>query len=44
MDENKSSLVKETVNQIKENIFESNFIKMLDKKYPTEVYMEGLIN
>jgi peptidyl-prolyl cis-trans isomerase D len=44
MDENKTDLAKQTVNQIKQNIFESNLIKMLDKKYPTEVYMEGLTN
>jgi peptidyl-prolyl cis-trans isomerase D len=44
MDENKTSLVKGTVNQIKKRTFESNLIKMLDKKYPTEVYMEGLTN
>jgi hypothetical protein len=44
MDENKTDLVKQTVNQVKQNIFESNFIKELDKKYPTEVYMEGLTN
>jgi len=44
MDENKTDLVKQTVNQIKANIFESNLIKVLDSKYPTEVYMEGLTN
>jgi len=43
-DENRTALVKQTVNQIKQNIFESNFIKILDSKYPTEVYMEGLTN
>jgi len=44
MDENKTDLVKQTVNQVKQNIFDANFIKLLDKKYPTEVYMEGLTN
>jgi len=44
MDENKTDLVKRTVNQVKQNLFESNLIKMLDEKYPTEVYMEGLTN
>jgi len=44
MDENKTDLVTQTVNQIKQNIFESNLIKILDKRYPTEVYMEGLTN
>jgi len=44
MDENQTDLVKQTVNQVKQNIFDANFIKMLDDKYPTEVYMEGLTN
>jgi len=44
MDENKTDLVKQTVNQVKQNIFESNLVKALDEKYPTEVYMEGLTN
>lgn len=44
MDENQSNFVKQTVNQMKKKTFESNFLQMLDKKYPTEVYMGGLIN
>jgi len=44
MDANKSDSVKQTVNQIKKKIFESNLLEMLDKKYPTEVYVEGLTN
>lgn len=44
MDANKTDFVKETVNQMKKRTFETNFIKMLDKKYPTEVYMGGLVN
>jgi peptidyl-prolyl cis-trans isomerase D len=44
LDKNNTELVKETVNQIKNNIFESNLIKVLDSKYSTEVYMEGLVN
>ncbi len=44
MDENQTSFVKETVNKLKQNTFESNLIKMLHKKYPTEVYMGGLTN
>ncbi len=44
MDSNKTAIVKETVNQMKKRTFETNLIKMLDKKYPTEVYMEGLTN
>ncbi len=44
MDDNKTDFVKENVNQMKQRTFETNLIKMLDKKYPTEVYMEGLAN
>ncbi len=44
MDVNQTDLVKQTVNQMKKKTFESNLLKMLDKKYPTEVYMGGLIN
>ncbi len=44
MDGNKTDLVKQTVNQVKQNIFESNLVRVLDEKYPTEVYMEGLTN
>jgi len=44
VDANETSFVTETVNKLKQNTFESNLIKMLDKKYPTEVYMGGLTN
>ncbi len=44
LDTNKTEVVKNSVNQIKQSIFETNLIKMLDKKYPTEVYMGGLTN
>jgi len=44
IDENKTDTIKQTVNQIKKKTFESNLIKMLDSKYPTEVYMRGLVN
>jgi len=44
MDQNKTDALKKTVNTIKQRTFESNLIKILDKKYPTEVYMEGLAN
>jgi len=44
MDENKTVVVNQTVNQLKRRTFESNLIEMLDKKYPTEVYMGGLTN
>ena len=43
-DSNQTILVKQTVNKLKQNTFESNLIKMLTKKYPTEVYMGGLTN
>ena len=44
LDANKTDFVKQTVNQIKNRVFENNLIKMLDTKYPTEVYMGGLTN
>ena len=42
MDINQTELVKQTVDKLKQNTFESNLIKMLDKKYPTETYVNGL--
>jgi len=36
--------VTETVNKLKQSTFESNLIKVLNGKYPTETYMEGLTN
>ena len=44
MDENQTDFVKQTVNQIKKKTFESNLLQLLDKQYPTEVYMGGLIH
>jgi peptidyl-prolyl cis-trans isomerase D len=44
MDMNQTDIVKQTVNQVKQRTLETNLIKMLDEKYPTEVYMEGLTN
>jgi len=44
MDQNKTEGVKQTVKQIKNKIFESNLLKILDKKYSTEVYVGGLKN
>jgi peptidyl-prolyl cis-trans isomerase D len=44
MDVNQTDIVKQTVNQVKQRTLETNLIKMLDEKYPTEVYMEGLTN
>ena len=44
VDQNRTDFVKQTVNQMKSRTFEANLIKMLDTKYPTEVYMGGLKN
>jgi len=44
VDTNEAESVNETVNTLKKHTFESNLIKMLDKKYPTETYMGGLTN
>ncbi|RLA67744.1 MAG: hypothetical protein DRQ78_02250 [Epsilonproteobacteria bacterium] len=44
IDENQTNVVKQTVNRLKQSTFESNLIKVLDTKYPTEVYIGGLIN
>ncbi|RRS32507.1 MAG: hypothetical protein P794_01035 [Epsilonproteobacteria bacterium (ex Lamellibrachia satsuma)] len=44
MDSNKTDFIKGNIDQMKRRTFETNFIKMLDKKYPTEVYMGGLVN
>ncbi|BAF71576.1 conserved hypothetical protein [Sulfurovum sp. NBC37-1] len=43
-DQNRTDFVKQSVNQMKSRTFEANLIKMLDAKYPTEVYMGGLKN
>jgi len=44
LDENKTVSIKKTIKNIKKKTFESNFLKMLDSKYPTEVYVRGLVN
>jgi len=41
-DQNKTEFVEQTVTQIKNRTFEENLIKMLNTKYPTEVYMGGI--
>jgi peptidyl-prolyl cis-trans isomerase D len=41
-DANQTQLIQQTVNKTKQSIFESNLIKELDTRYPTEVYMGGL--
>ena len=43
-DENKTNSEKQTITEIKKKTFKSNFIKVLDKKYPTEAYTGGLVN
>lgn len=42
MDENQIDDVKQTVNKLKQNTFESNLIKILDSKYTTQKYMQGI--
>ena len=42
IDENQTENVKQTVNRLKQNTFESNLIQLLDKKYPTQTYVKGL--
>jgi len=44
LDENQTDIVKKSVETTKQRVFENNFIKILDTKYPTEVYMGGLTN
>jgi len=44
LDENQTQLVTQTVNTTKRRVFERNFLKALDERYPTEVYMGGLTN
>ncbi|CAA6821513.1 MAG: Peptidyl-prolyl cis-trans isomerase PpiD (EC [uncultured Sulfurovum sp.] len=44
MDENQTNIVEQTLSKVKKETFETNLIKMLDAKYPTEVYMKGLVN
>ncbi len=36
--------IKATASQLKKGIFENNFLKLLDNKYPIEVYAKGLVN
>jgi peptidyl-prolyl cis-trans isomerase D len=44
MDENQTKRVEKTATTVKSRVFENNFIKTLDTKYPTEVFMGGLTN
>ena len=43
-DNNMTQAVERTVNKLKQNSFETNLIKVLDEKYPTELYRGGLTN
>jgi len=43
-DVNQTKSVKDTVRLMKNNMLQENLIKMLDDKYPTEVYVKGLKN
>jgi len=44
MDENRTNLIKNSVDQIKKRVFETNLLKLLDKRYSTEVYIGGVTN
>jgi peptidyl-prolyl cis-trans isomerase D len=44
MDENRTNLIKNSIDQIKKRVFETNFLKILDKRYSTEVYIGGVTN
>lgn len=44
LDENQTLAMENSLNQIKKRTFESNLLKALEKKYKTEIYMEGLTN
>lgn len=43
-DGNQTAAITQTADQLKKGIFENNFLQMLDKKYPVEVYVQGLTN
>jgi len=42
VDENQTAIIKNTVDTTKKRVFETNLLKTLESKYPTEVYMGGL--
>lgn len=44
LDENKTDTVDRATKQMKDNILQVNLIKILDEKYSTEVYTQGLTN
>ncbi len=43
-DDNVSQQIVATTDRLKKQVFEKNLIEILDKRYPTEVYMGGLKN
>jgi len=43
-DANQTKSAMQTANKLKQNMFESNLIKLLDKRYLTETYVGGLSN
>ncbi|HHE05743.1 MAG TPA: peptidyl-prolyl cis-trans isomerase, partial [Epsilonproteobacteria bacterium] len=43
-DENQTDVIKQTADELKKKTFEANLLETLDKKYPTKVFMGGLIN
>jgi len=44
VDQNGTKSVNQLVNKIKSGVFQSSLLEILDKRYPTEVYVEGLTN
>ncbi|RUM69923.1 MAG: hypothetical protein DSZ08_05560, partial [Sulfurovum sp.] len=44
VDDNSTTSVKQTVERMKKTVFDANFLKVLDKKYPTQTYVRGLTN
>jgi peptidyl-prolyl cis-trans isomerase D len=43
MDSNETHMLEQTVDSLKRSTFEANLIDLLDKKYPTETYVNGLL-
>jgi len=44
MNDKQKKLVEDTLKKLKNSTFETNLIKLLDKKYPVQTYREGLTN
>lgn len=43
-DKNETKMLKESLETIKKQVFETNLLNLLDKKYPTQMYMKGVSN